>query len=78
MTKKEILIGLKDGITADIIRNEINVLWYIKKLKKVKGKGKDKEEQRKHLKEMISSFKDSEGVGEFFLKDINRRIKLEK
>jgi len=75
MTQKEILEGLKDGISSDIIRNEINVVWYTKCLKDIKGKGKEKDEQRNHLKERLKTFGDSEGVGKFFLKEIKKRLK---
>jgi len=75
MTKKEILEDLHNGISADIIRNEINVLWYTKCLKKVKGKDNNAKERRDKFRARLEAFSDSEKVGEFYLEEIKKRLK---
>lgn len=75
MTKKEILVDLHNGISADIVRNEINVLWYTKKEKEVKGKDANAKDMRNKFQERLKAFGDSEKVGEFYLKEIKKRLK---
>ena len=75
MTKKEILEDLHNGISADIIRNEINVLWYTKCKKLVKGKDINAKEKREKFNARLIAFGDSAKVGEFYLKEIEKRLK---
>ena len=75
MTKKEILEDLHNGISADIIRNQINVLWYTKCLKEVKGKDGNAKDKRDKFNGRLQAFGDSEKVGEFYLKEIEKRLK---
>ena len=75
MTKKEILEDLHNGISADIIRNEINVLWYTKCKAEVKGKDANAKEKREKFEARLEAFGDSEKVGEFYLKEIKKQLK---
>ena len=75
LTNKEILCQMHDGISSDIIRNEINVIWYTKKLKEIKGKGKVVDERRKEVQSRINVFSDAGVVGAFYLKEIKKRLK---
>ena len=75
MTRKEILQDLHNGISADIIRNQINVLWYTKCKKLVKGKDANAVERRKQFDARLIAFGDSEKVGEFYLKELKKRLK---
>ena len=75
MTKKEILEDLHNGISADIFRNEINVSWYTKCLKEVKGKDANAKEKREKFNARLGAFSDSAEVGGFYLKEIKKRLK---